>query len=125
MSADSNAAFVTDKHGQTIFFPWRRRGKGYVVPDLETKRKLSALSLGFLWGIFLFPLLIIVFLSLFSLLKIRSDFICVSIFIGVPVNLLVLYYLIVEAITKKLSVYPLSYKELILDNLSSDDEDIS
>ena len=52
-------------------------------------------------------------------------FLCVGTFFGVPANWLVLYSLIVDAVTKKLSVYPLSYKDLILDNISSDDEDTS
>jgi len=94
------------------------------VPDLETRRRLNVLSLGFLWGLFLFPFLVL-FLSVLALLMHGGYYLCISIFIGVPVNLLVLYFLIVEAVTKNLSVYPLSYKELILDNLSSDDEDDS
>jgi len=94
------------------------------VPDLETRRKLNILALCFIWGGFLFPFLVF-FLSVLVVLLRGSYYLCIGIFIGVPVNLFVLYFLIVEAVTKNLSVYPLSYKELILDNLSSDDEDDS
>jgi hypothetical protein len=120
LSADSNTAFVTDKHGQTIFFPWRRRGKGYIVPDLETKRKLNILALGFIWGIFLFPFLILL-LSILVLFLRWNYYVCIGIFVGVPANLFVLYYAIVDAATKNLTVYSMSYRDLILDNLSSDD----
>jgi len=116
----SDSAFIIDKHGQIVFYPWRPAGKGYVVPNDETRRRLNKLIIGFIWtAIFLIAL------AIFALSTFGGYFICISTFFGVPANLLVLYFLIVEVVTKNLSVYPLSYKDLILDNISSDDEGAS
>jgi hypothetical protein len=120
----SYSVFLIDKRGQTVFFPWRKGGKGYIVPDVETRRRLNVLLSGFNWISIILGFLVIISPSF--LLSIQGgNLLCIGTFIGVPVNWLVLYFLIVEAITKRLSVYPLSYKDIILDNISSDDEDDS
>ena len=104
----SNPAIIIDKHGQTVFFPWLIRGKGYVVPDPDAKRKLNLFLSSSTWMFILLGILVL-FLPSFSFLA----------FIGILIVWLILYFLFVKAITKNLSVYPLDYKELILDNISS------
>jgi hypothetical protein len=114
LSLHSNPTIIIDKRGQTVFFPWLIRGKGYVVPEPETKRRLDILLSSSIWMFILLGILVL-FLPSFSFFA----------YIGVLIIWLVLYFLFVEAITKSLPAYPLSYKELILDNISSSADETS
>jgi len=118
----SNPPFVNDKYGQIVFFPWSIRGKGYLVSDSKTEKRLKVISSVFIRASILLAFLVPIS-SLFLLSMQGGFFLCIGTLLGVPINWVVLYFLIVDAFTKDLSVYPLSYKELILDNISSYDDD--
>lgn len=109
--------FVVDRYGQTVFFPRFARAHGYIVLDPKDKRKLEIFSLSFIWISVFLIVLILPLLILYG-----DSSLCTGGIFGILPGWFLLQFLILQAITKHLPVHPMSYKEIVLDNLSSDDE---
>jgi hypothetical protein len=106
--------FIVDKHGRIIFFPWGIRGKGYILKNVAMKEKTAnfytscviayLLGIGFLAGRFQN------FLGIIGLLLISGSI------------LLLTWYVYSWNITRYLSITRASYKEIVLDKVTSDSE---
>ncbi len=113
-----DSRIITDKHDQTVFFPWRTRGKGYILISPKIRRRIEIFLLGFI----LVSAFLIILLPILLLL-LGNFWICTGILFVVLINWLVVYFLIVEMIIKSLPAHPLSYKEIILENLEDEYEE--
>ena len=104
--------FVTDKHGQIIFFPWGRRSKGYILKNKKSKSRIES----FYTGLFLFYLIVTIYFS-YQTESLVS--IAIYIFIWLPTYLLI-WYLYARNITKALLAAEGSYKDIVLEKITSD-----
>jgi hypothetical protein len=107
--------FVVDKHGDTLFFPWGSRHKGYVLNDLALQEKISKFySVSFTIYLFTMCLLFAIFF--------RSGWFIGIIFIWAACFLFI-YSLYINRITKSLSSANASYVDILLDKIVPDEEE--
>ena len=113
----SSSRIVIDKNGETIFFPWHSKGKGYILGNSTKKRRVENFLTGYFWISF-----VAIIFSPFLALVFENLLLYFGVCFSVAINWLFLYFLVVEVITQKLPVYKLSYKETVLEKLTSDDD---
>jgi hypothetical protein len=106
-----SSMFVLDKHGKLLFFPWGSSKKGYILENKEKSIQIKKFySLLFLVST---PTLLIISSSVHDFWSL------IGLLLVYLLGLLITYYLYTANAIKSLAVTELTYKDAVLENITS------